>query len=242
MEKLNADEKMLVVMKLDPKEVVIVCEASKEINSVCKNSKYDLLWQNKIKEDFNVKTQGSYEMYKFLKQLYEKTFYMVSVINEYLPDSFTKIFDSEEKAEKYIYSQLGGIFSYSAMKTALITESLKYGSNTYRLEEVEMNKEKTLFDDSFIRERKEYEKDREELEKLDDKMSILGTIEDCITDFNSDFTGGNISSMPTAKSKIRSYVKEIDEEFELGDKKETIKNLIINNLFVDNKTKELLRK
>ena len=125
MEKLNSDEKMLVVMKLDPKEVVIVCDGSKEM---CKNKKYDLLWEKKIKEDFNVTSQGSYEKYKSVKQLYEKTFYVVSIIDEYLPASSYIIFDSEEKAEKYIYSKLGGNFSYSAMKTALMTYSLRYGS------------------------------------------------------------------------------------------------------------------
>ena len=150
MEKFNPDEKMLVLMKLPPHEVLVVCETSKEMNSSCRNTKYSLMWQNKIKQDFNVNSKGSYEKYKFLKQLYE------------------------------------------------------------------------------------------ELKKIDE--DILISIDDSVADFNDEFKGGHIRSMPEAKGRIRAYIKELDEEFDLRDKKEVVKNLIINKVLVDNETRELLRK
>ena len=203
-----------------------------------KNNKYDLLWEKKIKEDFNVTSEGSYEKYKSVKQLYEKTLYIVSIIDEYLPDSSYMIFDSEEKAERYIYSRLGGNFSYSAMKTALMTYSLRYGSVTYQLEEVRLNNGKTKYDDIFTREKEEYEKTREKLNEIDKDMSILADIEDFITDFNSD---KNSLHVPEAKVKIPKFVKKLDEKFKLGDnKKEMIKTLILDSLFLNNKTKEMI--
>lgn len=242
MEKFNPDEKMLVLMKLPPQEVLVVCETSREMNVSCRNSKYNLMWENKIKQDFNVDKEGSYEKYKFLKQLYEEKFYVVLAIDEYIPDSFSKIFDSEEKAEKYIYAQLNGEYSYAAMKSALNTHSLKYGSKTYELQEVEMNKESIDFlDDSFNKEKEEYERNVEKLKEIDEDM--IANVEDFVTDFNSDFSEGirSVTKVTKTKNKINKFVKEIDEEFELAEKKALFRDMVINSLLVDNDDKESLR-
>ena len=69
-------------------------------------------------------------------------------------------------------------------------------------------------------------------------MSILAEIEDFITNFNSD---NDFLHVPEAKVKIPKFVKKLDEKFKLGDKKkEMIKNLILDSLFLNNKTKAMI--
>ncbi len=84
MEKLNSDEKMQILMNLSGKEINKVCQTSKSMGRICNDERYDRLWNNKIKEEFNVeigntdKVRG-YEKFKFLTLLQETKIHIVEM-------------------------------------------------------------------------------------------------------------------------------------------------------------------
>ena len=103
MEKFGPDEKMLVLMQLPSREILTVCESSKEMNTACQNSKYDGLWKKKIREEYDIVYDGNkgYQEYKFLKQLYEKPLYALIINDEENEEGEplrSLIFDSRAKS------------------------------------------------------------------------------------------------------------------------------------------------
>ena len=109
MEKLNSDEKMSVLMKLEGKEINRVCQTSKHMARICNDERYDPLWRNKIKEEFDVEYTGSlpYEKYKFLYQLRHMIVYVVEILNlDELDRPSTSLFYSLEAAKNYFIQVL----------------------------------------------------------------------------------------------------------------------------------------
>lgn len=126
MKKFNSDEKMLVLMELEPRETIIVCEQNEDMNKLCKSKNYELMWQKKIEKDFGIEgDKGGYERYKFLKQLNETKLYIVLSENYDGRNIQGYIFETRDKAEKFIFYTLNETFgndpnySYSKIKPSL---------------------------------------------------------------------------------------------------------------------------
>jgi hypothetical protein len=85
MENLNSDEKMSILMKLEGKEINKVCQVSKIMRKICTDERYNPLWRNKIKEEFNIVYTGSkaYDEFKFLYRLKNTEIHTVKITNEY---------------------------------------------------------------------------------------------------------------------------------------------------------------
>ena len=81
MEKLNSDEKMSILMKLEGKEISRVCQSSKTLQKICTDERYNPLWRNKIKEEFNTdyKDTQVYDEFKFLYRLKNIELHVVKV-------------------------------------------------------------------------------------------------------------------------------------------------------------------
>ncbi len=220
MEKFNADEKMSVLMKLDPREIVIVCDTSKKMLQTCTNSKYNIMWEQKIKEDFNVTGYKGYEDYKFLKKLHEQKIYVVNVIDHNDPgNSYSSLFLTRENAIRYIQSSSG--ISYSAIITSLNAQYyVDDGSRAYELvadkiEPVEYNK-------NYDNQKREYERDEEILKSLD-KNSY-------------DAINNLIAKLAEEELSINDAEDRISEEFDnlnLGEeKRELIEKIIYKRLIL----------
>lgn len=162
-----SDEKMLIMSKMAPSNVLSFCTSSNDIYVTCKNNKYGNLWKEKIRKDFGVIVkQGSYEKYKFLKHLYDKKFFIV-IGSEDEDDGeilFSYMFDSLEKAERYIFEQIGDKYTYSSMKIALATDTLTHGGIKYNINSSDLKLTKST--ESFNEEKEEYEKDEEFLKSI----------------------------------------------------------------------------
>jgi hypothetical protein len=81
MEKLPSDMKMELAKKLKGKDILNLCKTSKEMNKICSSDRYNALWQNKLKEDFNITYKGkdSYNKYTRELELYQRDFYQLVV-------------------------------------------------------------------------------------------------------------------------------------------------------------------
>jgi hypothetical protein len=194
--------------------LVTVCESSKEINGICQNNKYNDLWINKIKKDFNIIYDGkkAYEEYKFLEKLYRKEFYVIVRTDEEEQEFETTIFDRKEKAEKYVYTLLDGKYPYLAMRAALRSEDgLVYGP-TYKLVKQHIyNEESPNIDEYFYRDKRESEENEEKLMKLvENQEDVLESINDFTLNFNKKFSRNNFvgNTLMMAKNLINNFVKE----------------------------------
>lgn len=280
MERLGFDEKMLILMNLPPNEVIVVCESS--MNKVCHQEKYKSLWQQKIKKDFDVEYTGPnpYQKYRFLHQLYETYMYIVTTVVDGFCDVSIKMFSTREQAEKYVFSKIGTYtYTYSAMKIALKTGTLRLENKVYRLKKLKVGSKiyPSGLIKAFDRERHEYQNVKEELARLgqeviqrqeemnreiqverkreddaeleeDEVEEIEGEIEEetdrqteflndvrySIKFFNDQFGRrdlyGNV--LVDARTVINRIVDTIDDEYNLGDRRQEFRNLLIKRLWV----------
>ncbi len=101
-EKLNSDEKISILMKLSSKEIIYVCQVNKNLNKICKDTRYDSLWIQRIKRDFKVEYKGlnAYDEYKRLFLLYNTKYYLLKVYDQ--QGSFSFLFNDIESVIKYV--------------------------------------------------------------------------------------------------------------------------------------------
>lgn len=221
MKKFNADEKMSVLMKLDPREIIIVCDTSKKMLQTCTNTKYNIMWEQKIKEDFNIEYgYKGYEGYKFLKKLHEQKIYVVNVIDNDAPgNSYSSLFLTRENAIRYIHYSIGNI-SYSAIITSLAAQNyVEYGVRIYELvdDKIEpMGEDKGPYDNQ----KREYERDEEVLKLLD--KNSYEVVNNLIAEL-----------AVTGELNLNAAADRINEEFDdlnLGEKRDSIEEIVYKRL------------
>ncbi len=105
MEKLNSDEKIMILMNLSAKEIVNTCKTNKDLSRVCNDGRYNSLWIKKIKDDFaeNYNGNNAYEEYKRLYILLKTPIYTVHISYEDITDTENYNFTSLEKAKAFIH-------------------------------------------------------------------------------------------------------------------------------------------
>lgn len=128
MENLSLDAKYEVYKNMSGRELLNLCNTSKFMRETCQKNNFNMIWQHKIKEDFNVDyhDRDGYLEYLRLSYMYSKRLWTVI---HYLdsPDFSareisSKIFDSRNKAFNYVYDYLisnldvkGGYSQYKKM-------------------------------------------------------------------------------------------------------------------------------
>lgn len=223
MEKFNADEKMSVLMKLDPREIIIVCDTSKKMLQTCTNTKYNIMWEQKIKEDFNVDSgYKGYEDYKFLKKLHEQKICVVNVIVHNDPgNSYSSLFLTRENAVRFIHYSIGNI-SYSAIITSLYVRN--YVESGARIYEIVPDKIEEMADDKglYDNQKREYGRDEEVL-KLLGKESY-----EVVNNLITELAG-------TGELSIGDVEDRINEDFDdmnLGEKRDLIEKIVYRRLIL----------
>ena len=108
MEKLNSDEKMIILMKLSSNDIIKVCQTNKDLYRACGDVRYNTLWYQKIKDDFSVDYKGNnaYEEYKRLFILLKTKTYLLQI--RYEDDDIGKVynFSSIEKVKAFLHIYL----------------------------------------------------------------------------------------------------------------------------------------
>lgn len=107
MEKLPLDMKVKLLMQLPLQEILSVCSASKELNKVCTEQKYNNLWKQKIYQHFGTKYAGNsaYNQYIFLNKVHKMTFYNVLIDWDTDDPSTHGPFLSFQEAKDFIIDQ-----------------------------------------------------------------------------------------------------------------------------------------
>ena len=166
MEKLNSDEKMSILMNLNGNEIIRVCSTSKSMGRICSDERYSPLWRRKIQQEFNEKytgTEKGYDRYKFLRMLYNTTFYALNIIERGNEDNFElHIFDKFEKALIFTRNLLE-IYTYSQIKYAFdVAHYIRTDTNLYVLEEIKLTK----VEEDYMKEEENYEKEKDLIKSL----------------------------------------------------------------------------
>ncbi len=107
-ESMSLDMKYVLSTKLSGNELIKLCATSNEMRKICTLKRFNFLWQDKIKEDFNIiyKDSDSYNEYMRLTISYAKTYWNLLAIDEGEPrNSWSKLYDTKEKAISSFYNE-----------------------------------------------------------------------------------------------------------------------------------------
>jgi hypothetical protein len=215
MEKLNSDEKMSILMNLTGGEIVRVCSTSKSMGRICNDDRYSPLWKQKILQEFNEKYTGSekgYDRYKFLRTLYNTTFYTIRVTEHGQEDNVELyLFDKLEKAIIFTRDLLP-IYTYSQIKSAFdVANFIRTEDYIYVLEEIKLTK----VEEDYMKEQEKYEKEKDFIKSL--------------------YKGGRNFYFMFFKliQDINSYIENIDRE-DIPDEVQEEISRIIENFIRDN--------
>jgi hypothetical protein len=101
MEKLPSDMKMELAKNLKGEDILNLCKTSKEMNKICSSDRYNPLWKNKLKEEFDIHYRGkdSYNRYIRENELYQRDFYELTM--NFDGDIQNYLFTTKEKAIDY---------------------------------------------------------------------------------------------------------------------------------------------
>lgn len=216
MEKLNSDEKMLVLMNLSAQEILKVCQTNKELSRVCGDIRYNPLWYQKIKEDFNIyyngkNRQNAFEEYKRLHMLYSTPIYTVTFSDLEKPQkSFSNVFADKLSAEMNIVNTAQ--MSYTKVKASLDYNGY-VNSDVYKIilsEKFILKPENLGTDETDYG--KEYENDKLKLYSLLDAKQRKGFeyyLKDILSSEYSDEKALFILETFFKKYKVEEYRKEI---------------------------------
>ncbi len=117
MDKLNSDEKILILMKLSSQEMLKVCQTNRDLSRVCGDPRYNPLWIQKIREDFNVTykenefPKNTFEEYKRLFMLFNTLIFTVITYDVSFQDFESVNFLKRKDAERYIHLQIRAEYS-----------------------------------------------------------------------------------------------------------------------------------
>jgi hypothetical protein len=233
MEKLNSDEKMEILMRLDGNEIIQVCQTSKDLSRVCNDERYNPLWRRKINDEFHIEYNGKrgYDKYRDLQNIFNTTYYVVYVWDHREDDkSFTKIFLTQEQAENFIIIDLQP-FTYAQVKTSLkALGSVQTRDRTYSINKVEkiepipnLEKEKKNYED-------EYEKFKGDIKEEDSTWFDLW-FEYIINGFNSLLS--NDAPADELEEGLDEYTLQFVERFHIQGREEEVKNFIKKNILIE---------
>ncbi len=230
-EKLNSDEKILILMKLSSKEILKVCSVNKDLSRVCNDSRYNPLWYQKIKEDFNITynqiiNKNGYEEYKRLFMLFNTEIYVVSIANKRRAEYYSKTFLSYEDAGAYIV--LENNFNpniYAKLKTHLeYFDSFTYEETTYTISVNYMEKKNLDALENLKKKREEYNKKTESFNdifnNLEDK-NIRTKFNDLLREFIRDTSDND--------REYLWYITEVEEfisDYNLQEYEQEIKEYL----------------
>ena len=152
-------------MNLNGNEIIRVCSTSKSMGRICSDDRYSPLWRQKILQEFNEKYTGSekgYDRYKFLRMLYNTTFFIVNIIDNADQNVETFILDKFEKAIIVLRDMLE-IYTYSQIKYAIdVAGFIRTENYLYVLEEIRLSK----VEEDYMKEEEKYEKEKTFVESL----------------------------------------------------------------------------
>ena len=232
MEKLNSDEKMSILMKLTASEIVKVCQTNKELSRACGDSRYNPLWYQKIREDFNIiyKGQNAYEEYKRLFLLYHTEIYTVIIADTNQKEYFSHNFLTREEAETYIQQDN----SYGKDLYAKIVTSLKY-NDRFRHAEVDYTIStgyiKKELNENLVESKRDYENKTEKFYNLfkgaENGNEIIERFNKLLSDIMSDIqASGDFPTEDYIQNSVPEAINEFIQEHNLEKYKKEINDYV----------------
>ncbi len=194
MDKLNSDEKILILSKLSAGEIMKTCGVNKDLSRACGDPRYNPLWYQKIKDDFNTiyNKHNPYEEYKRLFLLYRTQIFTVSIADENNNEYYSEMFLSRKEAEAYIIKNCDDIDPRIVLTNLRYTDRMKYYNNIYVISEGYIQKPdigslKSLqsLDDELSMKKEEFV---DLLKDVENTEEIIQNFEELILDFKHDLS------------------------------------------------------
>ena len=107
-ESMSLDIKYKLSKKLTAIELIKLCATSTEIRKICTLNKFNMIWKDKINEDFNstYKGEDSYNEYMRLTIFYSTTYWNLLAIDQDEPqNSWSELYTSKEEAMSSFYNK-----------------------------------------------------------------------------------------------------------------------------------------
>lgn len=108
MENLPKDLKKYLSEYLNSEELVKLCSVNKEMRKICSDKTYNDIWIHRIKNDFDLDYKGTdaYKEYMRLVINYNTQYWSVVRLDDHQRIDGVRLFDSKDKAIKYIYEAI----------------------------------------------------------------------------------------------------------------------------------------
>ena len=100
-ESMSSDMKCELGKKLSGPDMVNLCSTSKTMRRICISNRFSLVWQHKIKKDFNIvyNNDDPYNEDIRLKIFYSRTYWNLLAIDTGDPNNcWSEMYDTKEKA------------------------------------------------------------------------------------------------------------------------------------------------
>ena len=212
METLTPDAKYALAEKLSGGELVRLCSTDRSLRKICQSSRYNTIWKQKLKEEFNVDYQGAnaYMMYLHNIYFYGQTYWLVA------GDTIPALFRTRKEALNHMVE----VMPYSVPKT--LAEIKKYGDVTFEDERITITLESIQF---------ETKKQKDYVKAYDDKLVEIAKMigdydQDTIDNFIKNFKITMEDSIESEGSILESIESLLSTYFENYDKDEKIREKI----------------
>lgn len=144
MEMLPKDMRIEVVKNLTGKDIINLCQTSTDMQKLCTETKYNLLWVQKIKEEFDIDYPGkdAYNEYVRLSYMHSKKYWSVTRLDpeaEFEEIEEIWLFEDRRKAINHIINEamgnedvrtVGMIIAILNFRGEITTGSYKYVLNS----------------------------------------------------------------------------------------------------------------
>jgi hypothetical protein len=219
---LTPDTKYLVAQKLSGKDLVKLCSTDKEMRKLCSSDKYNKLWQEKLKEDYDVKYEGKNAYMEYLQNtyFYNKGYYIVTVVAYGYTES--ELFKKRKDAINWIASEINQQteeIPFVVIRSSLDSDGeiiLKDYGTTYYLTRSSFNNKKL----------KDFESEYDE--KLKEITKIIGD-EDLDPEEFKLILSEKVVGLGEVVG-LEDFLIELKEEYQIDEENEKlIRQLLISN-------------
>lgn len=211
-EDLTPDTRLELGKHLSGKEMVKLCSVSKTFRDTCSSPKFNQLWKEKIKEDFNYKYTQKDAFDEYLRQSYcnSKSFWMVNVYD----DGNIYVFNTEEEAINYVIDDIKDKYGVSlseilANKVLKNHGEIEVYEDTYYIDKISISKNRKNYEDKYIEFLSQFVK---KLGK-EDNANLIHDLDQKVTNISE--THYRVGDILSPLSFPAEYFKDICEKYDI---------------------------
>lgn len=235
MEKLTPDAKYLLAKKLSGEDLVRLCATDVNMRQICFSPRYNEIWKDKLKQDYNMDYNGENSYMMYLQHTYfYKQEYWIAIVRDLDVIVDSKFFKSSDEAIQYLAPQ---IQSTGELPFPIIEVRLKSSGkiSLYNREKV-FEITSVTFDYQKLSYKEAYDKKLKEIGEIiyknsDTEFSEENFINKFVNDFRALFEEylSDIDEYNIANDTDRFIESLQNDDYNITDKSMTMIKFLIEN-------------